>query len=256
MPHYASHTAFLNSLSPTIPDRFAFDSCSSAKGSADFHGAGTWSQVHAAAPLGSSALAAQMRPLPTVHPVAQRRRPAYGVAGGAPSVPRHLAGSPCCMRTMRTTATTPRTVRIAHCSYLGGWSKQHHAVNRGLALLEIIDALERSAVRVELVVYKASVKPDDDPIVSVTVKGPGDHYDADLLAFILADSRWHRRLMFRSMEQHCPNQCGSGYGEWEPIPGTWDWITPRMDPTKCASPAEARTWMITSAATLLGTITP
>ena len=92
--------------------------------------------------------------------------------------------------------------------------------------------------------------------MSVTVKGPGDHYDPDLLAFVLADSRWHRRLMFRSLETHCPELCRSGYGGWLPLPGNWDWVTPAMDPKRCGTPAEARTWMAASAAAMLGTITP
>ena len=254
MPHFDSHSAFLADLSPTLPAGFDRPHrLSSDKGPEDFHGSGTWSDVRAAAPLGRSDLAARMRPLPPIHPLRPRRRAAYGVAGGAPSVPRHLAGNPISMRTTRKVLESPRTVRIAHCSYLGARATVDHAINRGIALLEIIDALEQNGTRVELVVYKVSDELGEGS-VSITVKGPGDHYDLDLLAMILADSRWHRRLMFRSMEQHLPRSAKNGYSGWNPLPGAYDWLTPAMNPDRCETPAAARTWMNASAAELLGTI--
>ena len=84
-------------------------------------------------------------------------------------------------------------------------------VNRGAAILALIDRIQATGQRVELVAEFHSRFGSDQCAMSVTVKRPEEPADLDRIAYAIAHPSMLRRSMFRAMEFTVPYRV-SGYG--------------------------------------------
>ena len=163
----------------------------------------------------------------------QRAAPAFGmeVAGFAVDVPTYLAGVPDCMWTMaESDSAQAPIVRIAIGTFSGG-TDARHALNRGIAVMCLVDALEGAGHRCEVDAYwdgtnhyapggaGSKVTRGDHWQTRVKIKLASDHWNPQSAAFLSAHPAAFRRLEFAIMERVDNAACQSetsdgsyGYG--------------------------------------------
>lgn len=164
----------------------------------------------------------------------------YGrdVAGEYPIVSLAIAGDPMCMALpKRTLQAGHPVVRIDYgCNVSGGISAKA-VLNRGAALLSIIDRLEARGFSTELriVMQNEPAYGGQGPnfVVTCVYKRAGDALDIDRAAFALTNPSVQRRFKFALQEQvaeaqkhYADTYGGSIYGSIDPdaiyVPGAGD----------------------------------
>jgi hypothetical protein len=85
-------------------------------------------------------------------------------------------------------------------------------INRGAAVVALIDKIQSEGQRVELIAFcHIAGRRNDRLIMAVTVKRPEEPIDMDRVAFALAHPSMLRRAFFRVVEFLYPHHLG-GYG--------------------------------------------
>jgi hypothetical protein len=136
------------------------------------------------------------------------------VAGFAPDVPTYLAGVPDHMMSVTdlAEANAPKPI-VSVC--LTGFScacSSTAMVNRGVAFMSLVDALESDGYRCE--VYFAAAPGAASTEVRVRVKSADAHWTPASAAFALAHPGFFRRLWFAAIERFtdCDRHTRAGYG--------------------------------------------
>lgn len=143
--------------------------------------------------------------------------PLFGtdVAGFAVDVPAYLAGQPDCMMTMAETEVAQAPiVRIAVGTFSCGTSADA-AMNRGIATMCLVDALEGAGHRCEVDAYWDSQDNGKHWQVRVRIKSAGEQWTPATAAFLSAHPAAFRRLGFSEMEKDPTRRsmtAGGGYG--------------------------------------------
>jgi hypothetical protein len=133
----------------------------------------------------------------------------FDVAGAVPDVARYLAGEPENMLTPCEETAPARIVRLV--VHMGASASITAAAmyKRGAAALALVDAIENTGARVEIVVASCheSRASGNRRALVVTVKRAEDHTEPDRLAFALAHPATLRRLWFAYAENtYTPDQ--------------------------------------------------
>ena len=138
------------------------------------------------------------------------------VAGFMPDVPTYLAGQPDSMFAYQagdmTTSQMP-TVSIAIGTF--SWAVDSHAVlNRGIAILSLIDAVEAIGYRVQLDYVGDNTGTGGLKKIRCVLKRPQDHWNAGQVAFAVAHAAMLRRLTVACLERDPDNieRTHGGYG--------------------------------------------
>lgn len=87
-------------------------------------------------------------------------------------------------------------------------------LNRGSAVLSLVEILERSGIPVELWGYantQSSDGTDRFQRIDVKIKTSGEPLDVDRIAYVLAHEDWYREIGFAVKERLC-NEKGEDYG--------------------------------------------
>jgi hypothetical protein len=138
----------------------------------------------------------------------------YAPVGAFPCIPGYAAGVPENMFVPQDdgASNAKPIVRIAVNVVCSGWVDAQDIINRGAAVIALIDKIQSEGQRVELVAFcHVESRNDDRIIASVTVKRPEEPVDMDRIGFALAHPSMLRRAMFRVIECLCPYYL-SGYG--------------------------------------------
>ena len=138
----------------------------------------------------------------------------YAPVGAFPSIPAYSAGVPEDMFVPLDdgASNVKPIVRIAVNIVCSGWVEPQDIINRGAAIVALIDKVQSEGQRVELVAFcHIEGRGNDRFIISVTVKRPEEPVDMDRIAFALAHPSMLRRCAFRVVEWLCPYLL-SGYG--------------------------------------------
>ena len=138
----------------------------------------------------------------------------YAESGSSVSVGRFLTGHPKNMRSRRKRESG--SAKVLHIVVNGNAScavTGEQMANYGVALVGLINRLERSGRRVHLdVCYAAALKGNTRASYGWTVKTPGQPIDLSAVAFSIGHPAAFRRLGFAMMER-MPKECESlGYG--------------------------------------------
>ena len=155
------------------------------------------------------------------------------VVGARPCVPAYLAGSPASMwRHTDENEGTRRVLRVGVHVGRSAYVTAEEILNRGVAVLSLIDDIEASGVRVELWAVwrqaKTSAAPDSHQC-DIMIKGAGDTWNPEAAAFALCHPAFSRRLCFRSMEMPGGgNIPGYGLNTRTSYPDDFDVYVPRM----------------------------
>lgn len=129
-------------------------------------------------------------------------------AGGMVVVPQAIAGHPQCFR---RPVSQHRSTPVLNLWWLVATNcnmKSTAFVNQGVALLAVIDQVERRGIRVGVTVFSGTYSGERACGWSCIVKRPQDRLQIHQLAFPLAHAAYFRRLGFALMErQGSVEQC-------------------------------------------------
>lgn len=145
------------------------------------------------------------------------------VAGDFPNVPMAIAGDPMCMTTTRRSHVASHPViRIDYNISTSGTVDANCYVNRGAALLSIVDMLEARGYSCELRLFVKAYSDHKRLNMAVTYKRAGDALDLDRAAFAITHPSVLRRFYFSVCEQHpdLEKEFDVGYGVPDRTP--WD----------------------------------
>lgn len=147
--------------------------------------------------------------------VTSEPEPLWDVApvGAFACIPAHAAGVPEDMfiPTEDAPPVSSPIVRIAVNMSASGGVDPQDIVNRGVAIVSLIDRIQASGRRVELIVIKHGHCHGEKFIWKVTVKRPEEPIDMDRVGLVFATPIMLRRFFFRVMEFTVPHEV-DGYG--------------------------------------------
>lgn len=181
------------------------------------HGNGKAWKLGADAMVKGSAQAAGLRK-PAAVPVI-----GYDVAGFLPDVPGYLAGVPDHMLSVTDVAEAQGQKEIVTICLSGFSASCSDAamLNRGVAFMSLVDALEADGARCE-VYFSSSIVGSrrggsGSAHLKVCIKKAADHWSPNTAAFALAHPAMFRRLWFAAMERFASvnRYTNGGYGPCE-----------------------------------------
>ena len=147
--------------------------------------------------------------------VTSEREPVWDVApvGAFPCIPAYAANIPEDMFVATDDAppVSQPIVRIAVNMSASANIQAQSIINRGAALVALIDRIQLSGRRVELIAIKHGYSRNDKFVWSVTVKRPEEPVDMDRIGLAFATPIMLRRFFFRVMEFTVP-MVVYGYG--------------------------------------------
>jgi hypothetical protein len=147
--------------------------------------------------------------------VTSEPEPLWDVApvGAFACIPAHAAGVPEDMfiPTEDAPPVSSPIVRIAVNMSASGGVDPQDIVNRGVAIVSLIDRIQASGRRVELIAIKHGHCHGEKFIWKVTVKRPEEPIDMDRVGLVFATPIMLRRFFFRVMEFTVPHVV-DGYG--------------------------------------------
>lgn len=122
------------------------------------------------------------------------------VAGFMPCVPHAVMNLPNAMLNTVRESKPSRIVKIGVSNCFAGGTDQSIVVNRGRAILEVIDRLEKIGYSIELWSIMHTAKNGHSFTSSVRIKASNERANLSSIAFALCSPAWLRRLAFREME--------------------------------------------------------
>jgi hypothetical protein len=189
------------------------DEGSEATGTASWSGCDSWSEALDYAVKGHAAARAAIDSVTLK--VTSALEPLWDVApvGAFPCIPAYAAGVPEDMFVQSEDAppVSQPIVRIAVNMSASAGVDAEHIINRGAAIVTLIDRIQLSGRRVELIAIKHGYSRNDKFVWSVTVKRPEEPVNMDRIGLAFATPIMLRRYFFRVMEFTVPHHV-HGYG--------------------------------------------
>jgi len=197
----------------------AWASPSSIEANFEFTGTRTWDEAHSLLTHGwregRSKLADSTEFAKAVTRQGVSEAWQHAPAGAFPHVPAYCAGIAECMMTPpgEEQRTSLPIVTIAVNIGAAHFTSTSVMINRGAAIVALIDSIEAQGQRVELICCTRSILHNNGgPLdIRVTVKRADEHVDLDRIAFTMAHPSMLRRMKFRIMEFTLPDR-EYGYG--------------------------------------------
>lgn len=127
---------------------------------------------------------------------------AYDVVGASPDVAAYLSGVPECMlRWDETEAKSRNILKIAINGAFGCTIRSEKVIERGGAVLSVIDLLESCGYRCEVYCLFGSKKGNGLIEIATKIKEPFEQIDIDRFSFMVAHPATFRRLGFSVLEK-------------------------------------------------------
>ena len=214
---------------------------SEATGSSTWSGCDTWEEALEYAvkghPVGRAAIES------AAVKVTMEPEPMWDTApvGAFPCIPAYAAGVPQDMFAMSDIAPPSPSpiVRIAVNMSAPAYVDARSIVNRGVAIVSLIDQIQLSGRRVELIAIKHGQSNGDKGFVwQVTVKRPEEPIDMDRVGLCFATPIMLRRFFFRVLEFMTPYEV-EGYGRSTHFAEECrdcDLVIPRIDGDEYSTP--------------------
>jgi len=134
------------------------------------------------------------------------------VVGAIPNVPAYLAGHPLNMISVTKTPNPKKFLKLGvHIGGSGG-TRQSTRLNRGKAIMAIVDALEDAGYSVEVWALWRNSSPLEHASVEVCLKQSSAVWNAHTAAFALANTSFQRRLCWRFIESSPSAAIAPGFG--------------------------------------------
>jgi len=132
------------------------------------------------------------KPLPTFEP---------SVMGEIVEPSSYFAGEPECFYQQEPTQCKVPVVKIGIPSSIVCSATAQELMNRGLALLSLINAIEQNRISTELWIVQYCTNGSNNSLLyHIKVKASDEPFDMDRLAFMCAHPAFFRRIIFSAME--------------------------------------------------------
>lgn len=155
------------------------------------------------------------------------------VTGYVPDIDAFVAGDPCNMINEGEEDLSPAPI-LRMGVHIGRYhgAKAGDIINRGAAIMSVVDDLEQQGYRVELTALWRNGDPDDEGAADIRllVKEAHEHWSPQSAAFALAHPAFSRRLCFAVAERDetTGTLTRTGYGaEWHGAKDDFDIYFPR-----------------------------
>ena len=127
------------------------------------------------------------------------RRLVRSIYGGVPLAPLVASGVPACM--LKYDLTSDVNIRNIYYSLsYSASNKESQIINRGLATLYIINALEEKGDFVNLYTFDYSNARNEYTSIEITLKKPGEYLDVSKCYFPMVREEFLKRILFRVLE--------------------------------------------------------
>jgi len=138
-----------------------------------------------------------------------------GIQGFAPNVPNYLSGMPDDMLDIVETDAGDKLLRVA--VHVGRYAScvQEHILNRGSAIMAVLDQLSLEGYSIELHAIWRNSDQQGAASVETCIKHGTDHWSPASVAFALCHASFQRRLCWRTAENmkgRGGSITGRGYG--------------------------------------------
>ena len=189
------------------------------------------------------------------HGIADVIEPAiiHGVTGGALDIGEYLANNPECWMLLEETEQAKPIVRVGACVVPSASVTAAELMNRGRAIIALVEALELQQYSVELVALWCT-KHRNDKITYISetvVKQAGEPWIPSSVAYAFAHTGFSRRLGFRALESDadCYTITNVGYGRGDiEAPKGYDLYFPYLsDGDRTATPDMALEYILSQA---------
>ena len=209
----------------------------------DWSGSDTWSEALDFAIKGHPAARAAIDSVTLK--VTSAPEPLWDVApvGAFPCIPAYSAGVPENMFVATDDAppVSQPIVRIAVNMTASAWVDAEEIINRGAAIVTLIDRIQSSGRRVELIAFLHCREGRNQYAFSVTIKRPEEPVDMDRIGLAFATPIMLRRYFFRVMEFTAPRVV-YGYGtpdDFEEERSAYHLTMPRIERDEYDTPEKA-----------------
>jgi len=136
----------------------------------------------------------------------------------------YFAGDPECFYIQKPVERAVPVVKIGIPCCIGAGEDASSLVNRGLAMLALINTIEHNRINTELWIVHYSERSSSTVLYEIKVKASDSPFDMDKLAFICAHPAFFRRIVFATLERESPEfrkahgiYSDGGYGTVEQI---------------------------------------
>tara|TARA_R110002051_G_scaffold308591_1_gene380472 strand:- start:2363 stop:3163 length:801 start_codon:yes stop_codon:yes gene_type:complete len=134
-----------------------------------------------------------------------------GMAGQRPNIGAYCSGAPEHMMYMHDTSGQEPIIKMIVDVVCSCRIKGSAMINRGIALVGLIDYIESTGKRVHLIARWSTSDRGKQYTFNVTVKAPEEHMDMGRVAFAIGNPSFSRRIMFKFLENVSQVYIG-GYG--------------------------------------------
>jgi hypothetical protein len=135
------------------------------------------------------------------------------IVGFSPCVPNYLAGQPDSMLSMSDIPAGDKLIKVG--VHVGRQSAvtQEHILNRGAAILSVLNQLQLEGYAVELTALWRNSDSDGSASIETIVKGATDFWSPEAVSFAICHAGFQRRLCWRVAESlQGAKHTGNGYG--------------------------------------------
>jgi len=240
---FQSWDSFLSYLKNTKPLWNIMHCESESRSASDWFGSKSWDDAMDYAVKGHPVARAAIANAAVK--VTSSPEPQWDVApvGAFPCIPAYAAGVPEDMFVQSEDAppVSSPIIRIVVNMTAAASVEAHQIVNRGAAIVTLIDRIQSTGKRVELIAAEQSKTRDSTFSYFVTVKRPEEPVDIDRIGLVFATPIFLRRFMFRLMECTSPeviHNYGSPAHRHEEFEGS-DLVIPPITPEDCRTASEA-----------------
>ena len=216
---------------------------SEAHGNVKWSGCGSWAEALDYAVMGHPVARTAIESVALK--VSSSAEPLWDIApvGAFPCIPSHAAGIPedMFLPTDDAPPVSQPIVRIAVNMSASASVDPQDIVNRGAAIVTLIDRIQSTGRRVELVALKHGYSNNDKFVWSVTVKRPEEPVDLDRIGLAFATPIMLRRFFFRVLEFTVPHVIADyGYsGHFEDECSEYHLTIPLIDSERYSTPERA-----------------
>jgi hypothetical protein len=184
-------------------------------------------------------------PLPTFEP---------SVMGEIVEPSSYFSGEPECFYEQQPTQCKVPVVKIGIPSSISCGAESQELINRGLAMLALINAIEQNRISTELWIVQHCTSGSSSLVYEIKVKSSDEPFDMDRLAFMCAHPAFFRRVIFSAKEhenkkdrQALGISRSGGYGQPKTYTSKDYDLLPDYDLGKFRSPDLANQWIIKNA---------
>lgn len=152
------------------------------------------------------------------------KRAIHDVVGFQASVPRYLQGIPTNMVNKKSVKQKQKIVTLTKSIAYSAMIKANQILEDSVKFLQIVQAIEKKGMRVNVYVVWHSKKDDEETIFKTKIKSASERLNVSKMSFPLMHPSFLRRIMFRAIEVNHEIKNNWSYGYGQPMHNTQEYL--------------------------------